>query len=127
MSMRIYKPGRLSHAPVALLLLLAACSPEAARKDTPVAGSAGAAIACRSGGESGMRPLCAVERQGDIVTLRMPAGGFRRLRIVADGRGLIAADGAAPAHVTPVPPAWIDVTVENDHYRLPANMTAAIE
>ena len=37
------------------------------------------------------------DRGGDMLTLRHPDGGFRRLRIVQDGRGLVSADGAEEA------------------------------
>ena len=57
-----------------------------------------------------------------VLTIRHPDGGFRRLRITADGRGVIAADGAEPARVSVIGPADIEVAVGGDRYRLPATV-----
>jgi hypothetical protein len=55
-----------------------------------------------------------------VLTLRQPDGGFRRLRVTGDGRGVIAADGAEQASVTLVAPVTIEVAIGNMRYRLPA-------
>ena len=60
--------------------------------------------------------------QGRIITLRGPDGGFRRLLITRDGRGVIAADGAEPARVTPLSSDRIEVAIGRDRYRLPATV-----
>jgi hypothetical protein len=65
---------------------------------------------------------CAVEREGDVLTIRHADGGFRRLRILTDGRGLEAADGAEGAKVTIIDGQRIEVTVGAESYRLPAKI-----
>jgi hypothetical protein len=61
---------------------------------------------------------------GAILTLRHPDGGFRRFRIVTDGRGLAPADGAEKAKITLIADKRIEVTVGEDRYRLPATVEA---
>lgn len=102
-----------------LLALLAGCGP---------AGSgsiAGEPIACLLPGKSGFEQLCTVDRMrspdGIVLTARMPDGGFRRLLVVKDGRGVIAADGAEPVTVKPGKDS-IDVTAGSTVYRLPARI-----
>lgn len=83
-------------------------------------------IYCAVDGASGFRPDCQIERtqgnEGVILTMRHPSGGFRRLLVTNDGRGLIAADGAEPAVVTPVSEREIEVAIAFDRYRLPATV-----
>ena len=77
-------------------------------------------------GDGQLQRTCTVEQVRDadglVLTLRHPDGGFRRLRVTADGRGVIAADGAEPVKVTIVGPGDIEVAVGGDHYRLPATV-----
>ncbi|MDB5687046.1 MAG: hypothetical protein JWR77_1635 [Rhizorhabdus sp.] len=72
-------------------------------------------------------PDCTIERdaspEGNVLTLRNPDGSFRRLLIVKDGRGVIAADGAEAARVSPAGPGNIDVAIGGMIYRLPARLT----
>lgn len=78
-------------------------------------------IECRFGGNAQFERSCTFEREGGaILVIRKPDGGFRRLRIVADGRGVIAADGAEPARVTILASDQIEVEIGGDHFRLPA-------
>jgi hypothetical protein len=65
---------------------------------------------------------CAVERDGDLLTIRHADGGFRRFRIVKDGRGLISGDGAEQAAVTVIGQGQIEVSAGQDRYRLPASV-----
>ncbi|WP_336960142.1 hypothetical protein [Sphingobium aquiterrae] len=117
------------------LLTLAACSggegggnalqrveaEAAARGDTP--------LPCRTGGAKTLQPACLVERsdgpEGGMLTIRHPDGGFRRFRLVDDGRGLVSADGADPAKVQIIGNRMIQVDVGQDSYRLPATIGAA--
>lgn len=106
---------------IGLALLLAGCG-----ASPPEAAPAGAdRIACRTGGAADYADVCTIERtrdaDGTILTLRHPDGGFRRLRVATDGRGVIAADGAEPAVVTPGD-RLIEVTLGGDAYRLPATV-----
>ena len=76
-----------------------------------------------------MRPACTVERSTDrdgmVLTIREPDGGFRRLRVTRDGRGVVAADGAEPARVSVRDATSIDVAIGTDRYRLPATIGTA--
>ncbi|KQM41478.1 hypothetical protein [Sphingomonas sp. Leaf10] len=69
---------------------------------------------------------CTIERTADgndtILTLRQPDGGFHRLRITRDGRGVIAADGAEVAKVTVIGNDRIEVAIGDARYRLPATV-----
>lgn len=108
-------------------LALAACG----RRDGEQAAFAEAAddadrIACRVDGAPAFAPACAVERsmgpQGLELTVRHPGGGFRRLLVTRDGRGVIAADGADKAVVTLAGDGQIEVALGADRYRLPATV-----
>ncbi len=83
-------------------------------------------IYCALGGEANFRPDCQIEQtqgnDGIVLTMRHPDGGFRRLLITDDGRGLIAADGAEPAIVEPISEREIEVSIALDRYRLPATV-----
>ncbi len=69
---------------------------------------------------------CTIERTADgndtILTLRQPDGGFHRLRITRDGRGVIAADGAEVAKVTVIGNDQIEVAIGDARYLLPATV-----
>jgi hypothetical protein len=69
---------------------------------------------------------CAIDRvqtqDGLFLTLRHPDGGFRRLRVTQDGRGVVAADGAERAVVTPIGADSIEVALGSMRYRLPATV-----
>jgi hypothetical protein len=83
-------------------------------------------IACAVEGVAELKPVCAVERSavadGLILTLHHPSGGFRRLTVTRDGRGVIVSDGSEPATVTPVGADLIEVVIGADRYRLPATV-----
>jgi hypothetical protein len=83
-------------------------------------------IPCAAPGSTELSPVCTVDRtetpDGVILTLRHPDGGFHRLQITRDGRGVIAADGAEPAKVTPLGPDSIEVELGGARYRLPATV-----
>lgn len=83
-------------------------------------------IDCRIGPNAQFERSCTFEReegpQGVTLTVRKPDGGFRRLRVVTDGRGVIAADGAEPAQVRVMDDRRIEVTIGEDRFRLPATI-----
>lgn len=83
-------------------------------------------IACLLAGQSGFQTACTVERMpspdGAVLVTRAPDGGFRRLLVVKDGRGVIAADGAEPVRIRPSGKDGIDVAVGGIVYRLPARI-----
>ncbi len=101
-----------------LLVLLPACGgPPAARPEDR--------IECALDGAAEFERACVVERsahRGDVLTLRGPGGGFRRLAVTRDGRGVAAADGAEPAAVKVLGPDLIEVSIGADRYRLPARV-----
>jgi hypothetical protein len=110
-----------------LTLPLAACDKDATSSSHgAVSGDGGATIPCALGGSEAFKPDCTVERtavaDGIVLTLHHPDGGFRRLQVATDGRGVITADGADAASVKVVSPGSIEVTVGEDRYRLPATV-----
>ncbi|WP_448664820.1 hypothetical protein ACG3SL_09155 [Sphingomonas sp. CJ20] len=83
-------------------------------------------IECVPPGAAAYAPVCAIDRvqsqDGLFLTLRHPDGGFRRLLVTRDGRGVIAADGAEPAIVRPIASNQIEVAIGDARYRLPATV-----
>lgn len=69
---------------------------------------------------------CTVDRvatpAGWVLTLHHADGGFRRLLVTRDGRGVVAADGAQPASVRAAGADAIDAAIADDRYRLPATV-----
>jgi hypothetical protein len=130
--MRTFDRSRAAGA----FLLLAACSdPATQTADTNVlaqveAEQAKAAeddgnILCARG-QGALQRSCTVEQaqsdRGLILTLRHADGGFHRLLVTKDGRGVVAADGAEPARVTIPDAGSIDVAIGDGRYRLPATI-----
>jgi hypothetical protein len=118
---------------LACLLLLAGCGdraapPAAAERNEQAQAAANAPddgrVECAAAGAATFSRVCTIERgdspSGRVITLRAPDGGFRRLLVTRDGRGVVAADGAVPARVTILAPGLIEVAVGPDRYRLPA-------
>ena len=62
---------------------------------------------------------------GTILVVGRANVGYRRLQITTDGRGVVSADGAEPAKVSIVGNNMIEVAIEHDRYRLPANTGGA--
>ena len=83
-------------------------------------------VECATDGAAEFERACSVDRtvggEGLVLTIRSPSGSFRRLLVTKDGRGVVAADGAEQALVTPLGPDRIEVTVGADRYRLPATV-----
>lgn len=83
-------------------------------------------VECAAPGSASFAYDCAIDRvqtqDGLFLTLRHPDGGFRRLLVTTDGRGVVAADGAEPAVVTPLGPDRIEVALGGARYRLPATV-----
>jgi hypothetical protein len=75
---------------------------------------------CAVDGAGELAPVCDRELVDGLLTLRHPSGGFRRLQVMTDGRGVIAADGAEPAKVATIGTSLIEVSIGKDRYRLPA-------
>lgn len=111
------------HVTPLLLLAIAACG----QRQTDTAMHADATqVPCAPGGDAAFDKTCSVDRQSDasglILIVNNPDGGFHRLRVTSDGRGVVAADGAQPAKVTVIDPGHIEIAIGNDRYRLPAHM-----
>ena len=111
-----------------LLLALAACG-ESAPVDRAEAGAAAAEddrVDCLLRGTEQYNRFCTIERsagpEGTILTLRKPDGGFRRLLVATDGRGVVAADGAEQARVSILDDDRIEVEIAGDRFRLPATV-----
>jgi hypothetical protein len=104
------------------LILLAACEGGGEQTSATVSAPPEDRIECALGGGEAFIRACALELDGDRLTLRHPDGGFRRLRITDDGRGVAAADGAMPAVVEVIAGNRIEVGLGGDRYRLPATV-----
>ena len=85
-------------------------------------------IECALAGAQVFARDCSVEQSqlgGTLLlTIRHPDGGFRRLEVLSDGRGVAAADGADTAKVT-MRDGGIEVALGTDRYRLPATLKQA--
>ena len=120
----------ISDRAVALVLLclaLTACDERAGAPKGPFAshsGEGGGVADCAVGGSVDWARNCPVEQDGDILTLRHADGGFRRFRIVKDGRGLETADGAERSSVAVIGKGQIELSVGQDRYRMPATIAA---
>jgi hypothetical protein len=83
-------------------------------------------VPCALGGSGAFDMVCTIDRSqtqdGLILTIRHPDGGFHRLRVATDGRGVIAADGAVEAKVSVIDKDAIEVSIEDARYRLPATV-----
>ncbi len=116
---------------LAALAMLAGCGGEAPSLQNQSGAAADAATVddgkadCALAGSGDWARDCLVERAGDMLTLRHPDGGFRRFRVLADGRGLEAADGAEAAKLSILDDKRIEVVAGDDRYRLPARMAGS--
>ncbi|WP_066795683.1 hypothetical protein [Sphingomonas soli] len=127
MSTRIYKS-------VFAAFLLTACEVEIPNKvaeaqkeaHKEAVKNAAGRIECAPPGADTFAYSCAIDmvqsQDGLFLTLRHPDGGFRRLLVTRDGRGVIAADGAEQTVVTTLAPDLIEVAIGGARYRLPATV-----
>lgn len=113
----------------ALLLsaLLGGCGGSASAPEKADGADGDGGIFCRTGGASEMARRCVIERTGSgseaVLTIRHPDGGFRKLQVVADGRGVMTADGAESATVV-TSDNQAEVAIGDDRYVLPAVATS---
>lgn len=114
---------------VLLALLVASCGvpPEADAGNNAATARAAVPddrIDCLIEGSTAFERNCIVETAdgagGPLLTIRKPDGGFRRLQVTNDGRGVVAADGAEMAVVTLLADNRIEVEIGADRFRLPA-------
>lgn len=98
--------------------LLAGCGADPASQP---AQQAGETVACGPVGET-LLPVCTMERDGAMLVLHHPDGGFRRLQV--QGNVISAADGAEVANVTH-PGGATEVAIGGMRYRLPGKGATA--
>ncbi|MEP2104041.1 MAG: hypothetical protein ABJP02_13320 [Parasphingorhabdus sp.] len=128
MSMRIFST-------CAALLLVTACGKpdNAVLAEAEESAAAQAAdngsIKCAINGDSNFTAGCQTERlsgeNGVTMIVRHPDGGFRRFKVLTDGRGLEAADGSEKATIEIVEDDKILVSVGSDKYLMTARMKTA--
>ena len=86
-------------------------------------------IECALSGGQEFSRICKTERiagpEGQIQVIRHPDGGFRRFKILTDGRGLAPAEGADLIKITPLDSGEIEVAIAEDRYRLPAKIKSS--
>lgn len=120
---------------IAAFLILAACgageenagdSLFAAEAEARSGAAESGLVHCALADAADFAPDCRIEREetadGLVLTMRHADGGFRRLLVTRDGRGVVAADGAEEAEVSTVSPREIEVAIAGDRYRLPATV-----
>jgi hypothetical protein len=116
-----------------LCLLLAACGsdPEAdlkaAEGQTAEEAALQGKIECALAGSTDFSRNCTTERvsgpEGQMLVVRHADGGFRRFKILTDGRGLAPADGIDPDFkIKVLANGMIEVRSVDDTYRLPASI-----
>lgn len=110
-------------------LMLVACGGTSKSQNAEAATGDDIRIACALGGTADFKPACTIDRiegaEGLTLVVHNTDGGFHRLRVTTDGRGVIAADGAERARVTIAGANEIEVAIGNDRYRLPATIKGA--
>jgi hypothetical protein len=120
---------RSSLALMLLPLLLNACQKQPDDRNNGLVADAAAraaSVPCALAGSAAFKSACTVERtlsgDGLMLVMHHPDGGFRRLLVTTDGRGVVTADGSELATVSVVDPGTIEVSVGGDRYRLPATV-----
>jgi len=87
-------------------------------------GGRGGNVECATGDAATFSRSCSLDQtetaRGLVLTVHHGDGGFRRLLVTKDGRGVVPADGAAGAHVSIIGTNEIEVAIDGDRYRLPA-------
>jgi hypothetical protein len=118
---------RISDTALALALVSAGCSPAGADQAEPI--EQAETVPCAIDGATEFA-ACPVERSAgeageDILVIRHPGGGFRRLTLSAQGE-LAAADGADEA-VGQRRGDALEVTIAGDRYRFPAESDDSLQ
>lgn len=122
-------------AAVSLTLLLASCSGKTAdealkdaEKESDVQAAEDGKVECALAGSSDFQRNCMADRisgaDGQMLVLRHSDGGFRRFKVLTDGRGLAPADGFDETHIKILDNGMIEVSSGDDKYRLPAKIKA---
>jgi hypothetical protein len=121
--------------PFVLALGLAACGGNETETLKEAEASADEAAAldgkveCALAGAANFERTCTTERiagaEGQILVIRHADGGFRRFKILTDGRGLAPADGFDETKIALIENGMIEVSSGDDKYRLPAQIKAS--
>ena len=121
--------------PFAVAVGLAACGGNEAETLKEAEASADEAAAldgkveCALAGSANFERTCTTERiagaDGQILVIRHADGGFRRFKILTDGRGLAPADGFDETKIALIENGMIEVSSGDDKYRLPAQIKAS--
>ena len=116
-------------------LSLAACggneseSLEQAEASADEAAALDGKVECALAGSNIFERICTTERiagaDGQILVIRHADGGFRRFKILTDGRGLAPADGFDETKIALIENGMIEVSSGDDKYRLPAQIKAS--
>jgi hypothetical protein len=105
------------------LLLLASCSQAAPEEPSE-------RIACAVGGAAQFTEDCGLERAtvegAQVLVVRHPDGGFRRLEVSKDGQNLLAADGAEVTQSALKEGRW-EVILGEQRYVIPVKADAPRE
>ena len=120
---------------LAATLSLAACSGneaeslEQAEASADEAGALDGKVECALGGSTVFERTCTTERianaDGQMLVIHHADGGFRRFKILTDGRGLAPADGFDETKIALIENGMIEVSSGDDKYRLPAQIKAS--
>ena len=120
---------------LAATLSLAACggteseSLQQAEASADEAAALDGKVECALAGSNIFERTCTTERianaDGQMLVIRHADGGFRRFRILTDGRGLAPADGFDETKIALIENGMIEVTSGDDKYRLPAQIKAS--
>ncbi len=83
-------------------------------------------VECALAGSSSFERTCTTERiagtDSQILVIRHADGGFRRFKILTDGRGLAPADGFDETKISLIENGMIELSSGDDKYRLPAQI-----
>ena len=97
-----------------------------AEKSADEAAALDGKVECALAGSDSFERTCTTERiagaDGQILVIRHADGGFRRFKILTDGRGLAPADGFDETKIALIENAMIEVSSGDDKYRLPAQI-----
>ncbi len=115
------------------LALLAACNGKAdngklaeAESEQGDVQAADGKIDCALAGAVTFSRNCTTDRisgpDRELLIIHHPDGGFQRFEIVTDGRGLVAADGFDDTQIKLLDGEMIEVTADDNRYKLPARI-----
>ncbi len=120
---------------LAATLSLAACggteseSLQQAEASADEAAALNGKVECALAGSTVFERTCTTERianaDGQLLVIRHADGGFRRFKILTDGRGLAPADGFDETKIALIENGMIEVSSGDDKYRLPAQIKAS--